>query len=109
MHWLNGFPVNPEEQTHWGVWLTTWHSALIPHIPGQGSLHFWLMHAKWLAHSLLLTHSGLQLGGTPMYSGKHEQEGLSPDALHWEYGPHGVGWHGFAGGNACGGATKINK
>lgn len=87
------------------MWLTTWHSALLPHIPGHGSLHFWLIHAKWLAHSLLLIHSGLQLGGAPMYSGKQEQEGLSPDALHWEYGPHGVGWHGFTGGNVGGGAT----
>jgi hypothetical protein len=78
-HWVNGSPVNPDEQTQFGVWLTTWHSALVPQDPGQGSLHFKLIHARWLAHSLLLAHSGRQLGGEPVYSGRQEHDGLSPD------------------------------
>lgn len=50
-----------------------------------------------LGHSLLLTHSGLQLGGAPMNSGEQEQEGASLTTLHSELGPHGEGSHGFCG------------
>lgn len=46
-----------------------------------------------LGHSLLLTHSGLQLGGAPMNSGEQEQEGASLTTLHSELGPHGEGSH----------------
>lgn len=60
----------------------TRHSAFRPHVPGHGSLHFRLMQAKWLAHSLLLIHSGRQFGGEPIKSGKQEQEGESPTLLH---------------------------
>ena len=69
-------------QIQFGVWLTTRHSALDPHVPGHGSLHFWLIQAKLSPHSLLLIHSGRQLGGEPLNSGKQEQEGDSPDTLH---------------------------
>lgn len=62
---------------HMAVWLTTRHSVLDPQDPGQGSLHLLLIHAKLLAHSLLLIHSGLQLGGDPTNSGMQEQEGES--------------------------------
>lgn len=55
------------------------------------------MQAKSLGHSLLLTHSGLQLGGTPINSGEQEQEGELLTTLHWELGPHGEGSHGFCG------------
>lgn len=67
-------------------------------MPGHGSPHFWRIHARWLEHSLLLTHSGLQLGGVPINSGKQEQDGLSPATWHWEFGPQGDGWQGFFGG-----------
>lgn len=50
----------------------TLHLAFIPHVPGQGSVHFWFMQALVKAHSELTVHSGLQPGGLPMYSGKHE-------------------------------------
>lgn len=40
-------------------------------------------------------HSGLQFGGDPTNSGKHEQEGVSPFTWHCEFGPHGDGTHGF--------------
>lgn len=58
-----------------GMWLTTVQTAERPQEPGQGSLHLRLMHAIWLAHSVLLIHSGLQFGGVPMNSGLHEQDG----------------------------------
>lgn len=54
-----------------------------------------LMQDKWIGHSLLLTHSGLQFGGDPINSAKHEQEGESPWTLHWEFGPHGDGMQGL--------------
>lgn len=53
------------------------------------------MHAKLLLHSLLLMHSGLQFGGDPMNSGRHEQEGESPATLHIELGPQGEGSQGL--------------
>lgn len=40
------------------------------------------MQAKSLGHSLLLTHSGLQLGGAPTNSGEQEQEGELLTTLH---------------------------
>jgi hypothetical protein len=89
-----------------GVWLTTLQSALMPHDPGHGSWHFRLMHARWLAHSPLLTHSGLQFGGDPVKAGRHEQDGLSPATWHAAFGPHGEGWHGFVGGASEGGAAN---
>lgn len=55
------------------------------------------MQAKCGVHSLLLMHSGLQFGGTPMNSVKHEQAGDSPLTMHCELGPHGDGIHGFCG------------
>ena len=60
----------------------TWHSAFDAQEPGHGFLHFWLMQARWLAHSLLLMHSGRQLGGEPTNSGRHEHEGTSPLTKH---------------------------
>lgn len=55
------------------------------------------MQARLEAHSLLLTHSGRQLGGDPVNSGRQEHDGDSPVTLHCELGPHGDGWHGFDG------------
>lgn len=95
VHEVNGSPMNPVIQIQFGVWLITWHSAFWPHIPGHGSLHFPAIQARWLEHSLLLTHSGLQLGGEPMNPSRQEHEGESPDCLHSEFGPQGDGWQGF--------------
>lgn len=53
------------------------------------------IQAKLYEHSLLLTHSGRQFGGAPIYSGKHEHDGEVPWTWHWEYGPQGEGKHGF--------------
>lgn len=81
-------------QTQLGVWLSTRHSAPDPHRPGQGSLQRWLMQAWLVGHSELVRHSGLQLGGLPVYSGRQVHEGLSPTTRHSEYGPQGDGEHG---------------
>lgn len=53
------------------------------------------MHAKEIGHSLLLIHSGRQLGGNPINSGKQEQENEPPATLHIELGPQGDGSQGF--------------
>lgn len=79
---MKGSPVYPFKQTHIGVWLTTRHSVFDPQAPGHGSRHFCFMQARWEAHSLLLTHSGLQFGGDPINSGKHVQEGESFTTRH---------------------------
>lgn len=59
-----------------------------------------------MAHSPLLTHSGLQFGGDPVKSGRQEHDGLSLATWHAELGPHGEGSHGFEGG-VGGGAAAI--
>lgn len=53
------------------------------------------MHALLLGHSELIVHSGLQFGGVPIYSFKHEHEGVPPISRHCEFGPQGEGTHGF--------------
>lgn len=63
------------------------------------------MQANWLGHSELLTHSGLQFGGEPMKPKRQEHDGESPDTRHSAFGPHGDGWHGFAG--TTGSSSKI--
>lgn len=49
------------------------------------------MQARWLGHSLLLTHSGLQFGGDPINPSRQEHDGESPISLHSEFGPQGDG------------------
>lgn len=97
LHWTNGFPVKPLAQLHIGVWLIVLHSVFLPHDPGQGSWHFWLMQACWTGHSELLTHSGLQFGGIPINSDRQEQEGVLLITWHTAFGPQGDGWQGFTG------------
>lgn len=53
-----------------------------------------------------MIHSGLQFGGDPINSAKHEQEGVSPLTWHWDLGPHGEGTQGFPTGNGTS-AAKI--
>ena len=73
----------------------TLHSALRPQMPGrQGLAHLWSMQAKFWLHSELTRHSGRQLGGSPIYSGRHEQIHWSFLSLWVLYGPHGLGSHG---------------
>lgn len=70
----------------------TWHSAFRPHVPGQGSLHFELMHAVFDEQSELITHSGRQPSyGFPKYSGRQEQDPAPLSSLHMAFAPHGDG------------------
>lgn len=91
----NGSPTYPCAQTQFGVWLTTRHSAIVPHAPIQGSAHLLLIHAKLFEHSLLLEHSGRQLGGAPIYCGIQEHDGKSLMVWQIALGPQGEGMHGF--------------
>lgn len=61
-------------------------------------MHFCRTQLWWPGHSELEMHSGWQYGGEPLYSGRHEQEGISLMTWHWAYGPQGEGWQGFIAG-----------
>lgn len=94
-HLVNGSPVYLNKQEHTGLWLTTWQVASIPHVPGQGSIHFWFKHARFNGHSELWTHSGRQTGGLPINPRRHEHTAWEFTSLHWLFGPHGDGLQGF--------------
>lgn len=96
VHLTNGSPVYLGGQLHIGLWLLTWHWALSPHVPGHGSMHFWLLQAWSLGQSELTVHSGLQDGGLPMYPGTHEHTACWFIVRHWLFGPQGDGLHGFS-------------
>lgn len=53
------FPANPGRQEHMGMWLKILHSAFVPQVPTQGSVHLFLRHALSFGQSLFNTHSGL--------------------------------------------------
>lgn len=91
---MNGFPVKRGLQLHMGLWLTTEHSAFIPHVPGHGSLHFWFEQASFNGQSGLTTHSGWHVGGIPIKPTTHEHTDWPLNSLHWLLGPHGDGLHG---------------
>lgn len=55
------------------------------------------MQAKFEGHSLLLIHSGLQLGGWPINVDKQVQDGLPLMLRHSELGPQGDGSQGLVG------------
>ncbi len=80
-----------------GRWWITSQRALIPQVPGQGSLHLNLWQALFVGHSALTTHSGLQSGGAPWYSGKQEQTACPFLSTHLLFGPQGEGLHGLTG------------
>ena len=63
-------------------------------IPGQGSRHFWLRQAVTWEQSELTTHSGLQSGGFPIYSGRQEQTHTPFTSRCWLFGPQGLGSQG---------------
>lgn len=66
IHLINGSPVYLGLQLQIGLWFITLHSAAIPQVPGHGSIHFWFTQALFKAHSELVTHSGLHVGGLPI-------------------------------------------
>lgn len=57
--WEKGSPVMVRGQLQTGLWLTTSQNAFIPQVPGHGSEHFCLMHARYCGQSELRRHSGL--------------------------------------------------
>lgn len=63
-------------------WFITLQIAFEAQLPGQGSLHLSLIHAKFERHSWLDRHSGRQLGGNPMWYGKHEHAARSSNSRH---------------------------
>lgn len=81
------------------------HSALAPHDPGQGSLHFLLTHAISVGHSEFDIHSGWQFGGLPKYSSRQAHDDVLPTSLQIELGPQGDGIHGFM---VAGGVISVN-
>lgn len=56
---IKAFPTKPFRQVQLGIWFTTLHSAFCPQVPGQGSMHLFLIQALSRGQSLLKTHSGL--------------------------------------------------
>lgn len=96
-HLMKGSPVYLSGQLHMGLWLTTWQRALMPQVPGQGSIHFWLTQAWFWAQSELVTHSGRQLGGLPKYPGTQEQTAWPLTTRHALLGPQGLGLQGLVG------------
>lgn len=55
------------------------------------------MHARFVTHSVLTTHSGRQLGGDPTNAERHEQIDIPLFTRHSLFGPHGDGLHGLTG------------
>jgi hypothetical protein len=55
-----------------GLWLVTWHLALLPQMPGQGSTHLWPMQVVSWLKSELTTHSARDAGGMPWKAGRQE-------------------------------------
>ena len=100
MHLTKGSPVNPEGQVQMGLWISTAHWALIPQVPGQGSWHCWLIHAKLRGQSSCLIHSGLHPEGSkglPIIPGIHEQRACRPSTTQKVFLPHGEGLQGSVG------------
>lgn len=46
-HLTKGSPVKRGGQLQIGLWFTTSQRAPTPHVPGQGFLHLWLLHASF--------------------------------------------------------------
>ena len=91
------------------MWLTTLHTALMPHKPGQGSTHLQLRQALLAGHSELIVHSGLQATyGSPKYSGIHVQAAALFLSLHLAFSPHGEGEQGLTTSLTLGG-TEISE
>lgn len=70
----------------------------------QGSWHSFLTQARFLGHSELTVHSGLQSGGPPKYPGKHEHTGRLVWTLQLELGPQGLGLQG-----SCRGGGEVTE
>lgn len=98
VHLMKGSPVWEGGHTQIGLWFTTWQTAPIPQLPGQGFKHFWLLQASFWGQSVLTIHSGLQVGGLPIYPLMQEQTAWLFTTRHSLFGPHGDWLHGLTGG-----------
>ena len=85
-----------------GLWLITLHSALKPHVPGQGSIHLFLEQASVLIQSELTVHSGLHPEyGSPKYSLLQVHWQLLPRTAASALAPQGLGLQGSLGGGGA--------
>ena len=102
-HSLEGSPTYPSRQAHFGTWFSTLQTALIPQVPGQGSLHLALMHARLDGQSVFKTHSGRQERyGSPCNPGRHLQAAARPSSEHSALSPQGLGSQGLTTGSGVG-------
>ena len=93
-------------QVQIGMWFLTWHSALMPQVPGHGSIHLFLLQALLEGQSEWTTHSGRHaMYGSPKYSGIHWHEAADLCLLQTAFDPHGDGLHGSI--TSTLGGTKI--
>lgn len=46
-HLVKGSPVRPDGQLQIGLWFIISHRAPTPHVPGHGSAHLNLLHARF--------------------------------------------------------------
>ena len=84
--------------------------ALIPQVPGQGSLHLALMQARLVEQSVLRTHSGLQERyGSPKNPGRHLHAAARPSSEHSALSPQGVGSQGLTTGSGAGVAENLKN
>ena len=80
-------------------------------LPGQGSLHFWLIQA-WVDGQLVFrTHSGLQpTKGFPMYPSFIQSQTAPPSkTVQIVFDPQGLGLQGSAGGGGPLSRTHLSK
>ena len=71
--------------------------AFKPHESRHGSEHFWFIHALFVEHSELTTHSGRQFGGDPTNVERQEQVETPLFTRHSLFGPQGDGLQGSIG------------
>ena len=77
--------------------------ALMPQVPGHGSLHLALMQAKLVEQSVLRTHSGRQdRYGSPKNPGRHLHAAARPSSEHSALSPHGLGSQGVSSASGAG-------
>lgn len=67
------------------------------------------MQALFPGHSAFIVHSGRQFGARPTKLGKQEHTACVPVTLHCEFGPQGVGMHGFPLGSGTGARSKVQN
>lgn len=108
-HLAKGSPECLGRQLQMGLWPTTWHCVLRPQVPRQGSMHFWLLQARFRGQSELSTHSGLQDGGVPKYPWTQLHTAWPFTTRHWLLGPQGEGLQGSCDNGSAGGLNRLRR